>query len=96
LFDRGVDGGECRWARIVAYEFGSRSVGADRQLPDGLAEREAEVLTLIAQGRSNSEIAADLFVAEATVKTHINRIFAKTQSRDRAQATAYAHRNGLA
>ncbi len=64
-------------------------------LPDGLTEREAEVLTLIAQGRSNTEIAAQLYVAEATVKTHVNRIFAKTGSRDRAQAAIYAHRHGL-
>lgn len=65
-------------------------------LPDGLTEREAEVLTLIAAGLSNTEIAERLFVAEATVKTHVNRIFAKTASRDRAQAAAYAHRQGLA
>jgi DNA-binding NarL/FixJ family response regulator len=65
-------------------------------LPDGLTEREAEVLTLIAAGLSNGEIAARLFVAETTVKTHINRIFAKTQSRDRAQAALYAQRHGLA
>jgi DNA-binding NarL/FixJ family response regulator len=65
-------------------------------LPDGLTEREAEVLGLIAKGCSNNEIAAQLYVGEATVKTHINRIFAKTASRDRAQAAAYAHRHGLA
>jgi DNA-binding NarL/FixJ family response regulator len=65
-------------------------------LPDGLTEREAEVLQLIAAGLSNAEIAARLFVSEATVKTHINRIFAKTRSRDRAQAIAYAHRHTLA
>ncbi|MGH9171291.1 MAG: response regulator [Acidimicrobiales bacterium] len=64
--------------------------------PDGLTERELEVLALIAEGLSNTEIAGRLFVAEATVKTHVNRIFAKTHSRDRAQATGYAHRNGLA
>ena len=69
---------------------------APEPLPDGLTEREGEVLALIAQGRSNQEIAAQLFVAEATVKTHVNRIFAKTGSRDRAQAAAYAFRNGLA
>jgi DNA-binding NarL/FixJ family response regulator len=64
-------------------------------LPDGLTEREAEVLALIAQGLSNTEIAGRLYVAETTVKTHINRIFAKTARRDRAQATVYAHRHGF-
>jgi DNA-binding NarL/FixJ family response regulator len=63
------------------------------QLPDGLTEREGEVLRLIATGRSNSEIATVLFVSEATIKTHINHIFAKTGSRDRAQAIGYAHRH---
>lgn len=65
-------------------------------LPDGLTAREAEVLTLVAAGLSNAEIAVRLYLGEATVKTHINRIFAKTASRDRAQAAAYAFRNGLA
>jgi DNA-binding NarL/FixJ family response regulator len=65
-------------------------------LPDGLTEREAEVLALIAQGRSNGEIAQQLYVAEATVKTHVNRILAKTGARDRTQAAAYAHQHGLA
>jgi len=64
-------------------------------LPDGLTDREAEVLVLIAGGLSNHEIAETLCVAEATVKTHVNRIFAKTRSRDRTQAAAYAHRHGL-
>jgi DNA-binding NarL/FixJ family response regulator len=68
---------------------------APRPLPDGLTDREAEVLALLAQGRSNTEIAQQLYVAEATVKTHINRIFAKTHSRDRTQAAAYAHQHGL-
>jgi DNA-binding NarL/FixJ family response regulator len=74
----------------------SRTATRTGPLPDGLTEREAEVLALIAAGLSNTEIAERLFVAETTVKTHINRIFAKTQSRDRAQAALYAHRHGLA
>jgi DNA-binding NarL/FixJ family response regulator len=65
------------------------------RLPDGLTEREAEVLRLIAAGLSNPEIAQQLYVSEATIKTHINHIFTKTGSRDRSQAIAYAHRQGL-
>ncbi|HWE55047.1 MAG TPA: response regulator transcription factor [Acidimicrobiales bacterium] len=64
-------------------------------LPDGLTEREGEVLVLIAEGLSNQEIAGRLYVSEATVKTHINHIFAKTHSRDRTAAAAYAHRHRL-
>jgi DNA-binding NarL/FixJ family response regulator len=63
---------------------------------DELTTREAEVLRLIAAGQSNREIARTLFVSEATVKTHVNRIFAKTGSRDRAQAVRYAYANGYA
>ena len=54
------------------------------------------MLRLIAAGQSNREIARALFVSEATVKTHVNRIFAKTGSRDRAQATRYAYTHGYA
>jgi DNA-binding NarL/FixJ family response regulator len=63
---------------------------------DDLTPREAEVLRLIAAGESNREIARALFVSEATVKTHVNRIFAKTGSRDRAQAILYAYTHGFA
>jgi DNA-binding NarL/FixJ family response regulator len=64
-------------------------------LPDGLTVREAEVLALIADGLSNAEIAAELFVSPATVKTHINNLFAKAAVRDRAQAVSYAFRHGI-
>ena len=75
---------------------GSGPAGAGDQRPDGLTEREAEVLTLLAAGLSNSEIAQRLYLSHATVKTHINRIFAKTGARDRAQAVRYAYQHGLA
>ena len=65
-------------------------------LPDGLTPREGEVLRLIAAGRSNAEIAGELFISEATVKTHVNNLFAKAGLRDRAQAVTYAFRHGLA
>ena len=73
----------------------SADAGSSAELPDGLTQREAEILTLIAQGLTNPEIAAQLFLSSHTIKTHINRIFSKTGSRDRAAAIGYAHRNGL-
>jgi DNA-binding NarL/FixJ family response regulator len=66
------------------------------ELPDGLTRREIEVLRLIARGDSNAEISAGLFISEATVKTHINNLFAKIGVRDRAQAVTYAYRRGIA
>jgi len=63
--------------------------------PDGLTQREVEILGLIARGLTNPEIAANLFLSNHTIKTHINRIFAKTGSRDRAAAIGYAHRHHI-
>jgi DNA-binding NarL/FixJ family response regulator len=65
-------------------------------LPSGLTRREAEILAMIARGRSNSDIASDLYLSAHTVKSHINRIFAKTGSPDRAAAVRYAHQHHLA
>src|ERR1700678_939556 len=63
--------------------------------PDGLTHREAEILALIGAGLTNPEIAERLYLSNHTVKTHINRIFAKTGSRDRAAAIGYARRHHL-
>ena len=65
-------------------------------LPAGLTPREAEVLSLIATGMSNSEIAEQLAVSEGTVKSHINHLLAKIGARDRAQAITFAYQRGLA
>jgi DNA-binding NarL/FixJ family response regulator len=64
--------------------------------PDNLTPRETEVLSLIGEGLSNGEIGERLFLGQATVKTHVNRIFAKIGTQSRAQAVRYAISNGLA
>jgi DNA-binding NarL/FixJ family response regulator len=80
---------------VIAALSSPAPVESSPDLPDGLTPREAEVLVLIAEGLTNAEIADRLVVSGATVKTHVNHIFAKTGARDRAQAVVYAYAHGL-
>jgi DNA-binding NarL/FixJ family response regulator len=82
-------------AAPAAPAAGPSEAGAAGEPPDGLTHREVEILGLIAQGLTNPEIAQRLFLSSHTVKTHINRIFAKTGSRDRVAATVYAQRHRI-
>ena len=84
--------------RGVIEEFARRPVGRTPEPSPALAEltaREREVLELLARGRSNPEICAELVISEATAKTHVARILQKLGLRDRVQAVIYAYENGV-
>jgi DNA-binding NarL/FixJ family response regulator len=84
---------------VAAAARGAGAPGSLRELPedlpDGLTRREAEILAMMARGMSNPDIAAELYLSSHTVKSHINRIFAKTGSTDRAAAVRYAQDHDL-
>ena len=82
--------------RLIA-EFAGRPARrrtSSRDL-EALTEREREVLALVGQGKTNDEIAGELFVSPATVKTHVSRVLSKLYARDRAQLVVVAYESGL-
>jgi DNA-binding NarL/FixJ family response regulator len=84
--------------RRLIDQFAALLPGGEQAEPAEVADltdREREVLTLVAQGLSNTEVARQLYVSEATVKTHVGRVLAKLGLRDRVQAVVYAYEHGL-
>jgi DNA-binding NarL/FixJ family response regulator len=98
---RAVASGDAVVSPSVTKRLLSRFLGEgggelrDAAVLEALTEREREVLVLIAKGLSNTEIARKLFLSEATVKTHVGRILAKLELRDRVQAVVLAYETGL-
>ncbi|MFE7570989.1 response regulator [Streptomyces sp. NPDC057539] len=83
--------------RLIA-EFAGRPEAAPARSPrlvEGITEREREVLTLVGRGRSNTEIAEDLFITVATAKSHVSRLLTKLGARDRVQLVITAYETGL-
>ncbi len=96
-----VHAGEALLAPEVTRRLITRYLHGSGRPPDPalvalLTDRERQVVGLVAQGLSNTDIAAGWFVSEATVRTHVSRAMAKLQARDRAQLVVLAYRRGLA
>ncbi|MFD5744640.1 response regulator [Streptomyces massasporeus] len=81
--------------RRLLDKYATHLPSGEEPVPDTLTDREVEVLKLVARGLSNAEIAADLFVSETTVKTHVGHVLTKLGLRDRVQAAVYAYESGL-
>jgi DNA-binding NarL/FixJ family response regulator len=82
-------------AALLAAAMSGSEKPAGQKLPDGLTQREAEILSMIARGMTNPDIAAELYISAQTIKSHINRIFAKTGSANRTDAIRYARDHHL-
>jgi DNA-binding NarL/FixJ family response regulator len=81
--------------RRVIARFSAPPPAAQPRRPDGLTDREFEVLVLLARGATNAEIADELHLGETTVKTHVSRVLMKLDLRDRTQAVVFAYENGV-
>ena len=81
--------------RLIAEFVAREPARTPAAPPSDLTSREADVLRLLAAGRSNAEIADELFIGHSTVKTHVNRLLTKLDLRDRAQAVVYAYETGF-